>query len=215
MVATDLARAAVALTHAATVLATFKAGLQSVEGYVAEYDNLLTALIRKAFRGDMTVGEMSTEHRAMLRNLAPGCYYEGMAQGGVEQSEADETDQQTIADWITEQSGYTRDFAKAAIQAGKDKEAQAQVLARADLWLAALMALGNLGRANAQANTMGTWKYDGGEHCATCEKLDGQRHRLKWFVARNYIPRNPGAALDCGGFNCKCQVLDDKGKQLM
>lgn len=216
MVVPDLARAAVALTHAATALATFKAGPQSVEGYVAEYDNLLSSLFRKAWRGDITAGEMATEHKRILRNLAPGCYYAGMQDGGVEQSEADETDRQTIADWIAEQSSRVRDFAKAAVDAGKDKAAREQIQARADLWLAAMLALGNLGRASAQSNTMGEWVYGDTDHCDTCAGLNGKRHRLKWFTSRGYIPREPGSrTLDCHGFRCQCRIIDAGGKQLM
>lgn len=213
---TDLARAAIALTRAATVLATYKAEPQGVEGYVAEYDNLLTALIRKAWRGDITAGEMAAEHRRILKNLAPGCYYAGIQDGGVDQSEADETDRQTIADWTTEQSSHTLDFAKAARDAGKDKAARDAVKARADMWLAAMLALGNLGRASAQANAMGEWIVGPTEHCSTCAKLNGQRHRVKWFVSKGYIPREPGSdTLECNGFRCQCRVVDDKGKQLL
>lgn len=216
MLMPDLARAAVALTQAATVLATFKAGPQSIEGYVAEYDNLLTAEIRKAFRHDVTAGEMSAAHRQMLKNLAPGCYYEGMRQGGVEQDEADETDAETIKNWISDQIGYTSDFAKTAVKAGKDKAAQQAVLARADMWLSAMLALGNLGRASAQANTTGTWKLGKTEqHCDTCYQLNGKRHRLKWYISKDYIPRKPGAAMTCGGWRCDCSIVDNKGNQLL
>ena len=105
-----------------------------------------------------------------------------------------------------------------AVRAAKgDKAAQRDILDnRIDFWTRSIEAAGAQGVASAQANAMGTWVYGDTDHCSTCLKLNGQRHRVKWFVSKGYIPREPGSdTLECNGFRCQCRVVDDKGKQLL
>lgn len=64
-------------------------------------------------------------------------------------------------------------------------------------------------------NIMLTWRYTPEkEHCATCESLNGQRHRAKWYTDKGYIPRQPGSeTLECGGWNCGCYFETDEGEE--
>ena len=76
--------------------------------------------------------------------------------------------------------------------------------------------LGDLGKASAKSNQPLTWRLGKTEeHCDTCAKLDGQTHRLKWYTARDYMPKKPGAAMDCGGWNCDCGLFDKDGKRVI
>lgn len=50
------------------------------------------------------------------------------------------------------------------------------------------------------------------EGCIDCLRLDGQLHPISYYVDRNFIPRKPGAAMKCGGYNCDCQWVDVHGK---
>lgn len=189
---------------------------KSVDEIVAEYDDMLTKAARIGFRNQTNEREISLAHKDMLRALAPQVYFEGMLQGGVEQTEADDDDRQAIADWIADQSQYTLGLAQAIMDAKKDKPLQEQVYARIDKWLLALRALGAQGYASAQGNAMGTWKYGETEHCDTCRALNNQRKRLKTWVKQGLIPQQPGSVtLDCGGWNCLCKIVDDKGNQLL
>jgi hypothetical protein len=68
------------------------------------------------------------------------------------------------------------------------------------------------GKMFGKKNVMLEWVYGDTEHCNTCAALNGQRHRAKWYIARDYIPRKPGAAMACGGYRCQCTLLDPDGK---
>jgi hypothetical protein len=48
--------------------------------------------------------------------------------------------------------------------------------------------------------------------CIDCLRLDGQLHAMSYYVARNFIPGKPGAAMKCGGYNCDCSWIDQKGR---
>lgn len=195
----------------------------NVDRYVAEYDSALTSLYRAAWRGDIDARSMANEHRKLIRGIAASVYYEGLQQGGVEQSEADATDAQNIADWIASQVPNCIDFARAAVEAGNDRSKRDAINARSDLWLRALQDLGTLGYASAQSNTMGTWRLGNTkEHCEDagdihgCLQLNGKRHRIKWFTSRGLIPREVGSeTLTCGGWQCDCGIFDDKGERLL
>lgn len=55
---------------------------------------------------------------------------------------------------------------------------------------------------------------DGKESCDTCQWLKGQRHRLKWFIAHDYIPPF-GSGLDCAkGGRCQHYLMDERGYQI-
>jgi hypothetical protein len=73
--------------------------------------------------------------------------------------------------------------------------------------------------ARGNKNAMGTWQLgDAEKHCVghgSCTWLDGQRHRMSWFLQKDYIPRKPGAAQVCGGWHCQCSIVDDQGNELM
>ena len=55
----------------------------------------------------------------------------------------------------------------------------------------------NNAKMRAMPNMMVTFDGDdGAESCDTCQKLKGKRHKISWFVSRNYIPPF-GTGLEC------------------
>jgi hypothetical protein len=98
-------------------------------------------------------------------------------------------------------------------QGGFDAGEVAQ--ARAEGWGNGLDGFFNEAKLRGSNNKMVTWHLGATEkHCKTCASLDGKRHKISWFVDRNYIPRKPGADLECGGYRCDCTLTDDSGNEL-
>jgi hypothetical protein len=123
-------------------------------------------------------------------------------------------------DWIeariTEEFGHIESLFEDAKQLRRDKDFDffQWATARADGYTRTLSAIYTQAMAMVKDNVMVTWHLGATEkHCKTCAKLDGQRHKIKWFISRNYIPRQPGADLECGGYNCDCSLSDDKGNE--
>ena len=55
---------------------------------------------------------------------------------------------------------------------------------------------------------------DGEESCETCTSLKGVRHKISWFVKRNYVPPF-GIGLQCGrGGHCQHKLYDDEGNEV-
>jgi hypothetical protein len=95
-----------------------------------------------------------------------------------------------------------------------DFDAGAVAQARAEGYASALDGFANEAMMRGSKNIMLTWHLGATEkHCKTCASLDGKRHKISWFVDRNYIPRKPGADLECGGYRCDCTLTDDNGNE--
>lgn len=84
--------------------------------------------------------------------------------------------------------------------------------ARADGYTSTLVGLYNQARLMAMGNKMVTFEGTDGAHpCDTCQWLQGQRHRAKWFVDNGYVPPK-GENLDCAaGGHCLHELIDDEG----
>lgn len=50
------------------------------------------------------------------------------------------------------------------------------------------------------------------KHCSTCKRLaNGVFRKAKWYIERGYIPKMPGASMECGGYNCDCALVNKNG----
>lgn len=210
--------------RAARVVAdALQRAIKSVRGVLGEYEVRFSEAVVAALNGQIDARELSARlRRAILRN-AEDAYVEGMKEGGIEDAEEqlDDQDQETITSWIQSQMSYLPNFIEsvmqvAALPRGQRTEQQRAILQRVDYWVGALRDLAGMGKASAQRNMMVTWRYGDTDHCDTCLRLNGQRHRLRWFVERGYIPQEKGSAtLECGGWRCRCELRDDRGKVVL
>ncbi len=146
--------------------------------------------------------------RHLVKQAVEDAYFEGLKEGGISPDEMDEEDAQNIVQLNLTQQDYITAFVRSIREARDDRAAQRDILDnRIDLWTASIAAAGQAGLNSAKANEMVVWRLGATEeHCSTCNQLNGQSHRRKWFVSKNYLPRTPGAALECGGFKCQCTL---------
>src|SRR5512139_1275345 len=85
------------------------------------------------------------------------------------------------------------------------EEVRAFIGARVDGYAGGLDGVYNAGAMYGKGAAMLMWHLGATEeHCKTCSRLDGKEHRARWYITRNYIPRRPGADMDCGGYQCEC-----------
>ena len=90
----------------------------------------------------------------------------------------------------------------------------AEATHRAEGYASNLDGIFNETKLRGSKNQTVTWVLGSAEkHCKTCASLDGKRHRISWFIERDYIPRKNGAAMECGGYNCDCSLIDNQGNE--
>ena len=95
-----------------------------------------------------------------------------------------------------------------------DVDAINEAFARAEGYSSTLDSIYSQAMMWGAKNPVLTWHLGQTEkHCATCAKLDGKKHRASWFMDRGYIPKQPGASMECGGYNCDCTLTDKDGNE--
>jgi len=183
--------------------------VKSVRTVAIDYEVELTTAVTDYFNGSGSTRGVRATWQKAIKGYAKDVYVEGMAEGKLDASEYDDADDATVQDWIDAQLGYVDAFVEAVKEAGAAEGdartgAQAGILTRVGLWVAALKDLGGLGRIRALEGEMCGWELgDTEEHCADC--LANSRlkpKRLKWWRDNEKLPRSHGLA--CGGFNCDC-----------
>jgi len=212
-----------ALAVAAIVAGMVKAS--GIDALVRGYVDDLTRNFLDVLDGKLSMPAAVKQHHLFLNELAEQAYDLGMTDGGADPAEKDDTDEAAIADWNIGQDGQVQGLWADAKQLRADKgelskdefEARHSALMdRLAQWGDSLRNLYSLAKGNAQKNQMVTWHFGDTDHCDTCAKLDGQRHRLSWFLDKGYIPQENGSeTLDCHGFHCQCTLTNDKGEQVM
>jgi hypothetical protein len=190
---------------------------RSVGEVVRTYRDQLTNFVHEALNGSMDALDMRRAHNALVRQLGPQSYIEGLREGGIPAEEMDAEDKAEIQEWVTGQLEHVNQFAADAVAARGDDGKRAGIMSRLDMWVAAMSTIGGLGLMSSKRNVMGTWHLGPTEeHCRTCPGLNKKRHRLSWYKSRGLIPREPGSTtLECHGYNCQCFVSDDEGNRLI
>lgn len=196
---------------------------EAVNEVLREYRDQLTNFVYETLNGHMTVVDFRRSHKALIRTMAMDAFSEGMREGGIADPKSwmDDYERESVKAWINDQVSYVDNFAD-AVAAAKSADERKAILARVDLWVDALRSLGTQGEMSAKGNLPGTWEYDPNkEHCkahdgrVSCAWLNGQRHRLKWFLGKGYIPQEKGSqTLGCGGWRCGCKIEGDDGRVL-
>jgi hypothetical protein len=204
------------LAQAAVTLAErqAKAALPATEDYAVVRADLVNRLF-DAFISYVSATGAGTRFKNDARKAivedVPGAFYAGYADAGGEETEDDDEA------WVTGQINAQLGFMDNAFSALKELRAgeftEADVEAKAELWGQTLDAIFGEGKLRGAKNKMLEWRYGDTDHCDTCQDLQGQRHKASWYLARNYIPGKPGAAMDCGGYRCQCALYDKDGNE--
>jgi hypothetical protein len=104
----------------------------------------------------------------------------------------------------------------------KDPEADtfAWATARADGYTATVDNIYNHARIRALGNKMLTFDGEDGSPdniCqstnGTCVRLKGKRHRASWWIAHDLVPYRGNPNYDCGAWECRHYLKDDKGER--
>jgi len=192
--------------------------VKTVADVLDEFTVKLSESVVAVFNGEASAKELASDMRTAIRVYGRMAYTQGMTEGGIDNPEAEisDSDEYAIDVWIAGQLEHVAGFASDCALTRKAEDrgaAQAAMLARFDQWVASLRDIGSQGKASALKDTMVTWRLGATEdHCPTCNRLHGKRHRLSWFMQRDYRPQENGSTtLACEGWNCDCSLVSDSG----
>lgn len=190
----------------------FKKGEGDLSAVNAKYHDVITKALTDYFEG----GNINTARNAFRRAVTEsfGSAFDlGWVDGGQELPFTGEA-----LEWfnarVEQEFGYGSMLFQEAkeIRREKDFDYFSWVTFHADNYTRTLREIYNAARLRAMEDIYVTFAGDDGEEsCATCQRLKGKRHKISWFVKRNYIPPF-GTGLICHpGRNCQHGLMDDKG----
>lgn len=182
------------------------------------YHDIITKELLAYFNGGIVTGPRN-HFRVATTEAFYDVFYLGWADGG--QSFPVSPD---ALEWLqarlSQEFGYIDMLFQEAKELRKDKEFDyfSWITFHADNYTRTLREIYNAARLRAVMavkDIMVTFGgTDGEKPCKTCQKLKGQRHKISWFVKRNYIPPH-GSGLEChAGRYCQHVLIDDNGKEI-
>jgi 2'-5' RNA ligase len=190
---------------------TYASG-KSIQTTRLEFEAAFSDMLRAVVDEQMDRRRFGTVLRALLRTFGTQAYRDGLIDGGLEDGTLDDDDQATLNQLLAEQSAYVTAIGGRLFR--EDGRFEAQDSAKPLLWWnKSVVPLYQAGRLSADKN--GLYEFageDGAESCATCQRLKGQRHRLKDWARHNLIPPGEAPDFECGGWQCKHQLIKVTGQ---
>lgn len=186
---------------------------KAIQATRLDFEVAVEEMLAAARTEQMDRRRFGTVLRALLRKYGTLAYRDGLIDGGLEDGELDDDDRATLAIALAEQSQYVTGLGEVLFKGDGISDAQAE--GKPVLWFnKAIMPLYQAGRVSADKN--GLYEFllgDTEEHCDTCLRLAGQRHRLKDWAKRDLIPPGDEDHFECGGWLCDCKLQRlDKGR---
>ena len=181
-----------------------RAGLKAIQATRLDFEDDFNDLLAGARDDDFGRRRFGLVLRDLIRKYGREAYLDGLAAGGVDAGRVLEEDDLTAyRNMLMKQSVYVTNIGRTLYREGGVSDAQADQ--KSEMWWnKSIMPFFDAGRASADWN--GTYEFagdDGAESCKTCQRLKGQRHRMKDWTRKQLRPRVDTTAFDCGGWMCK------------
>lgn len=168
--------------------------------FESDFEDLLAA----ARADETTRRRFGIVLRALIARYGREALIDGKAEAGVLERELNEDEQKQFAAQLARQARYVSDFSQTLFHAGISDAEAAQKPA---MWFNKTIYPFYLdGLESGNRNGMYEWVLGRTEkHCTTCLSLNGQRHRMSWYIRRGLLPKSE--KLECKGFNCDCALV--------
>lgn len=139
----------------------------------------------------------------LLSTAGAAAFADGLRAGGVVDM-PDPDEEAIIEDWLVNQIDFIDGLAAEVFDGKLQEDA---IRTRAEMWVnKSLREVFNSARLSADSNSMYEWQLGMTEtHCEDCQRLNGQRHRLKQWAVRGLTP--PTERTQCHGYHCDCHLV--------
>lgn len=188
---------------------------ESIEEANATYHDAITSALIDYFESG-TLSPSKKEMKQAAIDAFSDMYDIGWTEGGQELP----VDEDALS-WLEARLNQEMGFIDILFQEAKELRKEDDfdyftwITTHADNYTRTLAEVYNQAKLRAMDDIMVTFDGDDGEEsCRSCEGLKGKRHKISWFVKRNYVPPF-GIGLDCGrGGHCQHRLYDDEGNEV-
>lgn len=179
----------------------------------AAYHDAITEALIIYFEGSSNVSVPGNKIKQAAVQYLGGAFDLGWSDGG-----GGGTPDMDALDWYNARVDLEFGYINVMLQEAKELRKEEDfdffqwVTARADGYTRTTREFYNEGKLRSSKDIMVTFEGDdGAESCDECQMLKGQRHRVSWFVRRNFVPPH-GTGLSCHrGRYCRHYLISDKG----
>ena len=190
---------------------------ESIEDANAAYHDVISESLTGYFEEGGNVSSYKNEFkRATLDNFYD-VFDLGWVDGGGELPIDDDDANSWLEARVNQELGFIDGVFQEAKELRKEEDFDyfSWITSRADGYTRTLTEVYNQARLRVSKDVMVTFDGDDGEEsCSDCQKLKGVRHKISWFIKRNYVPPH-GSGLECGrGGRCQHGLFDDSGEQI-
>ena len=188
---------------------------ESIEEANATYHDVITESLISYFEGG-SVGSSRNDFKQAVITAFSDTFDLGWIDGGQELP-LEEDELSWLEARINQEFGFIDMLFQEAKELRKEEDFDyfEWVTQRADSYTRMLAEVYNQAKLRAMDDKMVTFDGDDGEEsCETCQSLKGKRHKISWFVKRNYVPPY-GIGLQCArGGHCQHHLYDDEGNEI-
>jgi hypothetical protein len=189
----------------------------SIEGANTEYHDIITASLIDYFESSDAVTSYKNSFKQGTLNAFYDAFDLGWTDGGGELPIDDDDATSWLEARVSQELGFIDGLFQEAKELRKEKDFDyfSWITDRADGYVRTLAEVYNQAILRVSKDVMVTFDGDDGEEsCPDCQKLKGLRHKISWFVKRNYVPPF-GSGLQCArGGHCQHGLFDDDGNQI-
>ena len=190
---------------------------ESIEEANSTYHDVITESLTSYFEEGGSIASYKNEFKRAMLNAFYDMYDLGWQDGGQELPIDDEDAQSWIEARVNQELGFIDGLFQEAKELRKEEDFDyfEWITQRADGYTRMLAEIYNQAKLRAVDDQMVTFDGDDGEEsCETCQSLKGKRHKISWFVKRNYVPPY-GIGLQCArGGHCQHHLYDDEGNEV-
>lgn len=184
--------------------------IRAIQATRIDFEDAFADLLDDALKGNITRRQWTGRLRSMIETYGYKAYTDGLRDGGVD-AEPDSDESAQIVQLVRDQSPYISGLADTIFKDENTVISAAIADQKPAMWYnKSINPFYQSGLASADGNSMYEWVYGDTEHCADCNRLNGQVHRMKDYTRKNVLPQSDNLA--CKGFNCKCKLVKTANK---
>ena len=172
----------------------------------AFYEFSLQRAIRDLYNSG-NVGAYIDHHSRLINEQLTKAWREGMKEVDMDPDEMTDQEKTILQEIIDREEDHVLDFAQEIMDA-RDAKTPPPV-SRAAVWANRYREVVNIAKTMAAQDKKFEWVLGPTEHCKSCLKLSGIVKRGSvWQKAGIYPQMAPNGNLECGGWNCQCELVE-------
>lgn len=161
----------------------------------------LQSIMQDGIDRTITKAGCAARIRGAINRYGKAAYQDRLVDGCLSSDDLDEDDLRIIADLAVRDSQYVTNLVNEIYsEAGMSLSAES----RAQMWMGTIDEFYYAGIESADKNGMYSFEGDDGdESCATCQRLKGVKHRMKWWVEHKLRPGIDHDSFECHAYRCQ------------